>query len=72
MLISPDGDIYASYQHRPTNIKYLVHDRDTLAATNILDFAFHKQNLIQYRVGLTQINAQGDDKITEQKCLVVV
>jgi putative transposase len=49
-----------------------LHDRDVLAANNIKDFAFHKQNLIQYRVGLTRINAQGDDKVTEQKCSVVV
>jgi transposase len=41
------------------------HNRDVFAANNIKDFAFHKQNLIQYRVGLTRINAQGDDKITE-------
>jgi putative transposase len=49
-----------------------LHDRDVLAANNIKDFAFHKQNLIQYRVGLTRINAQGDDKVIEQKCSVVV
>jgi putative transposase len=49
-----------------------LHDRDVLAANNIKDFAFHKQNLIQYRVGLTQINARGDDKVTEQRCSVVV
>jgi transposase len=49
-----------------------LHDRDILAVNNIKDFAFHKQNLIQYRVGLTRIKAQVDDKIAEQKCSVVV
>jgi hypothetical protein len=49
-----------------------LHDKDVLAANNIKDFAFHKQNLIQYRVGFTRINVQGYDKVTEQKCLVVV
>jgi transposase len=49
-----------------------LHDRDALVANNIKDFAFHKQNLIQYRAGLTRINAQGDDKVIEQKCSMVV
>jgi hypothetical protein len=49
-----------------------LHDKDVLAANNIKDFAFHKQNLIQYKAELTRINTQGDDKITEQKCSVVV
>ncbi len=52
------------------------HDRDVLAANNIKDFAFHKQSLIanlgNNRVGHTRINAQGDDKVTEQQCSVVV
>jgi putative transposase len=53
-----------------------IHDRDVLAANNIKNFAFDRQSLIENlgnnRAGHAQINAQGDDKITEQKCSVVV
>jgi putative transposase len=49
-----------------------THDRDVLAANNILDFSFHKQNLVQHRAGRARINAHGDDKVAEQKCSVVI
>jgi len=45
-----------------------LHDRDVLAANNIKKFAFDRQSLIENlgnnRVGRTQINAQGEDKVT--------
>jgi putative transposase len=45
-----------------------LHDRDVLAANNIKAFAFDRQSLIENlgnnRVGRTQINAQGEDKVT--------
>ena len=44
-----------------------LHDRDVLAANNIKAFAFDRQSLIENlgnsRVGRTQINAQGEDKV---------